>query len=242
MGLFDAVDNIFDQVHAAQNKTSTAGAAKSHGQGSPAVPPALTDVPSPLDDPFLWIQVGLGPFAWPLTQGNGTAIVSCESSQKLDEQKAGGKDKAKMKQSGTDPCPVDIELTWLPQFWPFVQAMLNGIDPNGPSRGGPFEIRHPEPNRRNVNSVMIKKVGKVQWVGGAGLGKCTINAVEWQQPKKAQAGVGTKTPKSSQQWVATGNKGTPIDSSGRVQATEEQILNSVGLGLDGPNSPDYRPH
>lgn len=239
------------------NPNAGAGAgganAKGVGQGSPEAP-ALAATPSPLVDPLLWIQVGIGSFTFPLQRGQGTAFVEPDSLQKLDEQKASGKSKAKMKQSGVDPCPIEVDLRFRATAWPVVEAMLNGIDPNGAGKGGPFEFKHPDANRRGVKSVMVKKVGAVKWQPGGWIGTCRISLIEWEIPKKAAAGVGTKTPKKATEWYDTANQSTKVGANGNVggqwQGGDQQpkvnpdgtvTLTKSSTGFDGPGAPNASP-
>lgn len=239
-GIGSAIGN--KDFDASTKPPASGGGGAGVGQGS-VTAPALASVPSVLEQPMLWITVGIGAFTWPLKKGQGTANVKVKSRQKLDEQKASGKAKAKLKQSGVESCPVEIDLVWLSQHWTTVESMLNAIDPNGPSAGGPFEISHPEATRRNVKSVMIREIGDIVTAPGGWKQSTKITAVEWVIPAKAAAGVGTKTPKKADQWVATGNKGTPIDASGNSTwvATGNAGTGIDSSGFSGPNAPDASP-
>jgi hypothetical protein len=167
------------------------------GQGNGAAPSISTTL-GPMQNPTGWSSVTVGPFTFPLAKGDGTVRVEVTSEQKLDEQKASGKDKAKTKRAGVQICAVTIDLTFQARAWPTVEAMLTGIDPNSAATGGPFDITHPEAGRRQVKSIMVKKVGPVKW-SGPRLGSCRIEATEWTEPKAATSGLGAGTgvPKKS---------------------------------------------
>jgi len=197
------------------------------------------------------------PYTFPLIRGQGTAKVKCKSSQKLDQQQAAGKAKAKTKQMGTDTSTVTILLEWRTirgadgkcVIWPVVELMLNGIDPNGPNHGGPFEFRHPDANRRTIKSIMVKDIGEVEWAPGGWIGRCQINAIEWEIPKKAAAGVGSKTPTKAAEWFDTATQTTKIGSNHNVIGGfgDSDVAphigsngNSVG-GFDGPAAPNASP-
>ena len=134
----------------------------------------------------LWNSCTIGDLKLPPDAAFGAAIVFCESSQKLDQAAASGKDKAKTTQKGREPCPVDIEYRFHARIWAAVETQLATIDPNGTARGGPFKFSHPDADRRGVKWIMVEKVGKVEWKGH--YGTVQIKAVEWEEPKKVVGG------------------------------------------------------
>ncbi len=136
----------------------------------------------------LWTSCTIGDLKLPPDPKLGAVVVNCESSQKLDQATASGKDKAKTTQKGRAPCPVSIELRFHARSWAKVENALEIIDPNGIARGGPFKFSHPDAARRGVKWIMVEKVGKVEWKGH--YGNVSIEATEWEEPKKVLSGGG----------------------------------------------------
>jgi len=142
--------------------------------------------PNTFTGAFLWNSCTIGDMALPPDATLGAAVIKVTSKQKLDQATASGKNKAKTTQKGTDPCPVDIEVRFHANSWSAMETILATIDPNGPSKGGPFTFSYPDAERRGVKWIMVEEVGEVEWRGHSGTVK--IGAKEWEEPKKAIAG------------------------------------------------------
>lgn len=198
------------------------GAGQATGVGAPggappvpAPPESPPYVPGPEDDPEAWGMVILSRgtpadadqagWIWPPARGYGLAeIASATSEQKLDVQKASGKDKAKSKQAGLEPWKGTLKITIVTRFWGAAQGMLLDLNPYGPSKGKPWNISHPEATIAQVKTIQIHKASNVVWKGaGKKIGVVTYEISEWTPPAKAAAGKGTTTPTSAgSEWYA----------------------------------------
>ena len=170
----------------------------------------------PDQDRLDWFTVVIGDFTLPpISEGPlaGSIVLKCTSEQKLDSKKAAGKNKAKSTQQGVETVKGTIEFEFPAAAWPDgemglgVESTLTAIDPNGPSKGGPFGISHPDTNWRSCTNVMITKIEAVEWKGWKGSTK--IEFEEWNPDTSKNAGDGgtaTTTPDKSEQEDPAGDK------------------------------------
>lgn len=172
--------------------------------------PSPPHVPGPLEDPDAWGTVILATgtaddptaagWVWPPARGFGLVeITTADSEQKLDAQKASGKDKAKTKQAGIEPWKATMKVTIVAKYWDAAAGMVIDLNPNGPRKGQPWSIAHPEATIAGAKSIIVKKASRVAWKPGGQLGVVTYEIEEWVPPAKAAAGKGTSTPTTAGQ-------------------------------------------
>lgn len=176
---------------------------------------------APCDDPA-WRSITLGQYVFPGSLGfDSTLDVDVDEELKIDDQKAAGKDKSKTKVNGVEPTKATLTIGWTYRIWDTVRAFTIGISPNGPSKGTPLDVIHPELNDRGVSKVIVKKAGKRERVGPRNW-KQTFELHEWVDPGTASTGPGTQTPKKADNWG---------DGTGNADGTQN------GKGYSGPNAP-----
>jgi len=214
---------------------------------APVVPESPPYVPGPEEDPEAWGQVILtrgtatdadqAGWVWPPAPGFGLAeIITGTSEQKLDVQKASGKDKAKTKQAGLEPWKATLRITFLTKVWSAVQGMLLDLNPYGPSKGKPWNIAHPEATFAQVKTIQIHKASNIKWRGsGKKIGTVEYEIGEWTPPAKAAAGKGTTTPTSAgSEWYA--HNFHAVDNSGK-QVPFDTPQESAGFGAGSSSAP-----
>ncbi|WP_438017875.1 hypothetical protein WMF18_01745 [Sorangium sp. So ce315] len=196
-------------------------------------------------------SVGIGAITFPpLNPREGVAIVEISTAQKIDVQKASGKDKAKTKLQGREPASIKIVLRWTYRIYDEVLEILNYLDPNGPNGGGPFALVHPKADERRVKDIMISEMTDRKNITSH-LYEVTIEAIEWNPPPKA-ANPYIRTPKISQEWTEalTAARSAAFASSGlpaaiAVGSEGYEALVDAGLAekrpLEPPLGPDDRP-
>lgn len=182
---------------------------------------------SPFLNRELHDSVGVGAITFPPSPTEGVAIVEIATSQKIDEQKASGTDKAKTKRQGKEPASVKIVLRWTYRIDDEVQEMLSYLDPEGPNNGGPFALVHPKAQRRRIKDIIVKKMSDVKNITPC-LYEVTLEATEWIPPPKVQGrATATVTPKISQEWreALTAARGASFAESG--------LPAEIAVGLEG---------
>lgn len=201
---------------------------------------------SPLRNRALHDSVGLGDITFPPSPREGVAIVEIDTSQKIDEQKANGTDKAKTKRNGKEPASVKITLRWTFRIYDEVQEMLAYLDPNGPQNGGPFTIVHPKAEARRVKDIIVKKMSDVKNIT-PGLYEVALDATEWNPAPKTQGRAAT-TPQKAQPWqepiaAAIGQNfarsGLPAEVAAGLEGYDALV--AKGLAPGSPIGPDDKP-
>jgi hypothetical protein len=191
--------------------------------------------PSPATDlgRFLWFGCVIGDYALPALSNRGSCIVNVESSQKIDQKKAAGKNKEKHTQQGLKATMIKVTLEGTDRdgMWELTEDMLTAIDPNGPATGGPFVFSHPDANRRGVKWVMVEKVGTVAWQGLKFT--VTIELFEWEEPKRVATGGATKTATKAKDWHNAPIHGVSIGSNHNVVGG---LLTTGSIGAGSPPS------
>ena len=166
--------------------------------------------PSPATDRASWYSCVIGDFVLPPDMRSGSITVEADSGGKHDKKKSAGKNKSKTTKQGKEDVKFKIHCEFTTTAWedgpwgPGWDTILEFIDPNGTATGGPFAFSPPDTNRRGVKSVMVDKIGKLEWKGHHG--KIEIDCTEWTAPTTATTGNATTTP------AADTSKSTPTHS------------------------------
>lgn len=207
--------------------------------------------PGAHDSPWESVSVATpsGTWTFPKDRTYGAIKVSVTSKARNDNQKAAGRGKAKTKKSGPEPLELTLSLKFFSYQWDDVdgaQFFLAALDPNAPeAEGGPFDLQHPDFNRRGGKSVTIEEIGPVEWQGQ--LGTCTVKAKEWvPEPVKDDAAQGTKTPEKSAEYQPGDELvQAPGESSTGVTIARKGVAQAVRKiaqrGFDGTSQPTAKP-
>jgi len=206
----------------------------------PPVPPDALDAPdAPSVSPLTWDSVGIGGMTFPPIPGEGAvARVSFTTKIKVDKQKASGKDKAKTKVNGVEPAEGELELTWTPAVDEAAMQFTMALDPNGPNAGKPFDIVHPEAQRRRVKSILVVEAGKLEIKHGGHLLSQKFKIEEWVDPGDADKdSAAADTPDASTQWTSTKGDGSPRQPwSTTYGEGTPQGQNKTWSGAGAPNA------
>ncbi|HSM93384.1 MAG TPA: hypothetical protein VLT47_10910 [Anaeromyxobacteraceae bacterium] len=152
--------------------------------------------PTPDEDPDAWATLHAG--TWTIAYPIAFLIEMPGAELKVDNQKAAGKDKAKTKISGVDNAKGSISFRWcrtVPGCDVLMFSFMMGIDPNGPAKGLPLDVNHPEFALRRVSQILPKQWGKLERKGD--YRECKLEFTEWTEPDKAVAGA-TTTPTAAE--------------------------------------------
>lgn len=128
-----------------------------------------------------WDVLLLGGKAMP-----GVARVEVDIGSGLDVQKSKGSKKARVKDTGTPPAEVDIELILLPADMAAFEAVLPLISPRAATASkAPLSIGHPNAKLWGINMVKIGKISSPMPVAGKFVIK--IRALEHiDEPKRVK--------------------------------------------------------
>lgn len=134
---------------------------------------------------------------------NITIVVKLAGAKlKVDEQKASGKDKSKIKISGVENAEGTIEIEWTRHDDELVFGFLMDIDHNGPNKGKPRQVAHPMFALRRVTEIIITEPGEVEVKGD--YRKTSLKFKEYTAPPPDAAGA-TKKPTDPMKWTAKSN-------------------------------------
>jgi hypothetical protein len=191
--------------------------------------PAST-TPDPADDQESFETIKLGEWTW--TLAHGAFVVELPSAKlKLDEQKAAGTDKAKIKVSGVDNAEGSIKFMWT--RWQAREQdnaqleMLWDHNPNNPKgKGKPIDVRNGFFANDGIHQIMVTHYDKLVVQGD--YRERVMHFKEWTEEPKAVAGA-TTTPKAPTQWYAGDQP--PATPAGGKQPT----------GFAGPAAPKTSP-
>jgi hypothetical protein len=189
----------------------------------PDTPIALSPTglpPTPDEDPEAWATLHIGTYT--ITGDVVAFLVELEGAElKTDDQKASGTDKAKTKISGVDNAKGKIAFRWCrttPGADQLMFQVMMGLDPNGPAKGKPQDVGHPEFALRRVPQIVVKKWEKLDRKGD--WRENVLLFSEWTDPPKAVAGA-TTTPKDAQAATTTvtgfGSNGNTVGLPGVVK-------------------------
>lgn len=189
--------------------------------------------PNPHED--RWDQITIAEFTFP-PLGYGVAVVKVTSGQKLDEKAGAGTDKASTSQTGVQLTKAEVEVTVLRPGWVnYLRKALREIDPNNADRlGGPFEVKHPDLNQRNCTSMLVEKIGPVEWPG-AGFCKFSISLTEWIEP--APTDDATTTPEESDKSTDTNSTENSSNSSEADKTTDPDASTSTSATTTPATTP-----
>jgi hypothetical protein len=165
-------------------------------------PTTPTTAPS-FDDESL-NRIAIAEYDWPFSPQNGGPSVAGSvkfpkvdfSKLKVDQAKASGTDKAKSKINGVDCNKGTFELHWTRHIDDRALPMLQQLDPGGPRKGKPQEVRHPFFTLVSLHALLITEI-EFKMEGDAR--SATFSWEEWNEPPTAVAGA-TTTPTDPSQW------------------------------------------
>jgi hypothetical protein len=189
--------------------------------------------PSPATDRLLWYSCVIGDYILPPTptcRPTGTVVIEAESGGKKDKKKAAGANKSKTTKQGKEDVKIKIKCEFTAEGWEDGEGgagwdtILAAIDPNGDATGGPFAFSHPDTDRRGVKSIMVDKIGKVEWKGHHG--SVEIDCSEWTDPATANTGGATKTPDKD---AATPKNTQSTGSGGGGGVPKGQVVGADGF-------------
>ncbi len=157
------------------------------GDPNPSSAPA-----SPGVDPDSWETFVIG--SWTIKHPIAILVEFDGAALKTDDQKASGTDKAKIKVSGVENAKGAIKFQWTQASDDVMFAFMMDVDPNGPNKGKPLDVVHPEFTLNRVSQILPtqwkKLIRKGDWR------ERTLEIKEWTAPAAATAGA-TTTPKSA---------------------------------------------
>ena len=150
---------------------------------------------APEADPTSWDSVKLVDVkkrvvTLPPSPNMGTARFSMPSEIKIDTKSAAGKNGATQTRQGVRDGAITIDVEVASWAWPQLEAALDGIDPRGPSVGGPFLLVAPN-LPKGYGGVQLTKVTRGTAVAADGRIKIQITGKECAFPK-AGGGTGGK--------------------------------------------------
>jgi hypothetical protein len=158
----------------------------------------------------------------------GTAILSVDSEIKVDKKKKAGKDGATVTRQGIKDGPVTIDLDVKATFWPELSAVLDGIDPRGPSVGGPFLVTCPN-LPTGFGGLQITKIKRGTAATDGGRFKIQISGTECTFPRKGSGGVGGKKKLSATEIAAAQAQIAALQTARQLAATTAAFV-PVGNG------------
>jgi hypothetical protein len=164
-------------------------------------------------------RIGIAEFDWPFaptlpgpSKCGSVKFPEIDFSElKVDQQKAAGTDKAKTKINGVECNKGSFELHWTRHLDDQALPMLQQLDPGGPRKGVPQEVRHPFFTLVSLQAVLFVGI-KVKMAGDHRV--ATMKWEEWNDPPTAVAG-STTTPTQASEWTpdqgggVLGSKGPP---------------------------------
>jgi len=155
----------------------------------------------PERDPWLWDSVQLVDVkkrvvTLPPERNMGVARCSMPSAIKLDSKAAKGKNGATVTRQGIKDGSGTIELEIASWAWEATEKAIDGIDPRGPSQGGPFLLVAPN-LPKGYGGVQIMEVTRGTAVYSGGRIKISIKYKETTFPQQGTGGRGGAAPKKA---------------------------------------------